>query len=326
MSSSTSSFRTEAKVLCVVLLALAVCELGVRVFERRLSVDEKASVVSQQLAEGEGLRVLVLGNSLVRDGVNERLLEEEMRRQGVAPLRVERAYLMNTVINDWYYAFKHHFVDTGRLPDALVLCFAHHHLQDYAIQPATVARYYSGVRDLPQIFNEEVRDFDGRVEFLLYGWSASFAHRTNVQRRLLDLLIPHYREHAQRINDSLNNARAASEQQRVDYQPTYLRLERLLKMAQDHNVSVILVAMPWQKPYTLDPRLEAISKAAGINLIDSRHVTQLGRENFNDEMHMNEAGAAIYSRFLAGVLAEQFKRMKDAGEFTRRTGAGSETR
>ena len=305
MYSSISSFRTEAKVLGMVLLVLAVCELGVRVFEKRLVIDAKTPALSKRLAEAQGQRVLVLGNSLVRDNVNTDILEAEMKEQGGGPIHIERIYLMNTIINDWYYAFKHHFVDPGRLPDVLVVCFSNNHLQDSSIQRSLVARYHSSARDLPQIFSEDVRDFDGRIEFLLSGYLASFTHRTGVERRVLDLTIPHYRESALRINRALT---AAANKRRGDFQPTYRRLEDLIRLPESHGVRVIVVAVPVESPYPIDPQIMSTLETAGVTFIDSRLVEGLSKESYVDGMHMTSDGAALYSRFLARQLAEHLKR------------------
>ena len=293
------------------LVVLAVCELGVRVFERRLSVDAKIPALSQKLVEGEGQPILVLGNSLVRDGVNTDILEAEMRAQGVGPARVERAYLMNTIINDWYYAFKHHFIDAGRLPGVLVVCFSRNHLEDASIQRPLVARYYSSPRDIPQIFADDVPDFDGRIDFLISAASASFTHRTNVQRRLLDILIPHYRESAARINDALTDEAI---KRAGDYQPTYHKLEEFIGMAEQRGVRVILVAMPLESPYEIDPRIKRTAETTGAAFIDSRMTEGLSKESFVDGMHMNSGGAAIYSRHLARQLADYLRQTPKRSE------------
>lgn len=287
------------------LLVLAVCELGVRVFERRLSVDARIPALSKRLGEGEGQLVLVIGNSLVRDGVDVDILEAEMRAQGVGPVHIERAYLRNTIINDWYYAFKRHFVDTGRLPGALIMCFSNSHLEDGPIQRQLVARYYSSPHDIPQIFAEDVRNFDGRIDFLLSAGSASFTHRTNIERRILDTLIPHYRGSAMRINDALAyEARKRS----LGYQPTYRRLEQLIRLAESHGVRVVLVAMPVESLYEINPQINRTVEATGATFIDSRLAEGLSEESYSDRMHMTSSGAATYSRSLARQLADYFKR------------------
>jgi hypothetical protein len=304
MSSSISSFRTELKVVVLVLLVLGACELVVRLFERRLA-DVNAPLASKRLMEGDGQRVLILGNSLVRDDVNTKVLEEELRAQGTGPVRVERVYLQNTTVGDWYFAFKHYFIDTGRLPDTLILCYANQHLQDYAIQRQFVARYYSSARDIPEIFRDDVQDFDSRVEFLLSAHSASFTHRAGIQRRLFDLLIPHYRESAVRLNDFLS---ATASKRMVSYQPTYQRLERLIKMAQSQGVRVILVAMPVKNSYPIAPEIKSLVETRGLTFIDARFVEGLNEENYNDVMHLSSKGANIFSRSLARELAEYLKR------------------
>jgi hypothetical protein len=305
MYSSTSSFRTEWKVIALILSVLAACELGVRVFERRMAVDVKAPAISKRLSEAEGERVLVLGNSLVRDNVNTDILEAEMRAQGVPPVHIEKVYLMNTVINDWYYAFKHHFVDAGRLPEVLVICFSNNHLEDSTIQRPLVARYYSSARDIPQIFADDVPDFDGRVEFLLSAGSASFTHRTGVERRILDTFIPHYRESVMRINDALTDK---ASKHMGDYQPTYHRFERLLTMAQEKGIRVLLVAVPVESPYPIDPQIESTLETHKVAFIDTRTADGLSKDSYVDGMHMNSSGANVYSRLLARRLADYFRR------------------
>lgn len=289
----------------MVLVVLAACELGVRLFERRLSVDAQIPALTEKMAGGEGRLVLALGNSLVRDGVKADILREELRAQGVSSLRIERIYLMNTIINDWHYAFKHHFVDTGRLPGVLVVCFSNNHLEDASIQRPTIARYHSSLRDIPRIFADDVQDFDDRVDFLLSAGSASFTHRTNIERRILDTLIPHYRESATRINNALTEE---ARRRARDYQPTYRRLEEFIRMAQSHGVRVILVAMPVESPYEIHPQIKRTAETTGTPLIDTRTAEGLSKESFVDGMHMNSGGAAVYSRYLARRLADYLER------------------
>lgn len=304
MSSSTSNFRTELKVLCVVALLLAVCELGVRRLEKLTSRDLKVPTIAWRLAEGEGVRVLVLGNSLVREGLRLHLFRQELSEQSVENVRVEFVSSVNTLVGDWYYVFKHHFVDAKLRPDVLVVCFALNHLQDAPIQRTLIARYHSGATDIPQIFVDDVRDFDNRVGFLLSAVFASYANRSNVTRRFLRAFVPHYTESAQRINKALL---AGPRAHREEVQPTYQRLEKLIRMAESHGVRVILVAMPVGSSYEIDARVESLAKDAGTLFIDTRVVPGLGDDGYIDGMHMNNSGAAIYSRFLAHQLAQYLK-------------------
>ena len=310
MYSSTSNFRTEIKVICLVLFVLLGYEFIIRTQEGALSLDIKhirqIPAISSSLVRGEGLRVLFLGNSLTRNGVDAAVLEKELRAQGVGPLHIERVFPDETTIGDWYYLFKDKFVDAGHLPNVLIVSFAETHLQDnQAIKPDRLARYFTSADDIPEIFANDVRDFDSRSDFLLSDLSSSFANRTRVRTRLLDLLIPYYRDSAPRLNQTLQTTKSEKAE---SVQHTYHRLERLMAMAQKHGVRIIFVAMPQRENfYPIDPRLRNTIETAGMDFLDCRAVEGLGRESYIDSMHLNSIGGAIYSHYLAQQLAHVFR-------------------
>ncbi len=299
MSLSTSNFKTEAKVIGLVVVVLVSVELGVHIFEKRMAVGFNTPKASEAFVNAEGRRVLVLGNSLVRNGVDVKLLEGNIQAQIGSPVRVGQAFLVAASMSDWYYIFKSSFIDTRRVPDTLVLFFAYDYLQDAPIQRSFVAHYYSSVNDIPQLFTDEVTDFDGRAEFLLFKASLSFSQRTSLHRRASDVLIPHYRENALRINKALSEESSSGN---IPRETTYRYLEKFINIARENNVQVILVAMPTQKSYLIDPQLIDITEAHGVKLFDNRSVEGLMSEQYGDDSHLNDSGKAIYSRFLAEEL------------------------
>ncbi|HKP72947.1 MAG TPA: hypothetical protein VJT82_08420, partial [Pyrinomonadaceae bacterium] len=265
--------------------------------------------ISERLSQGEGLRVLFIGNSMTRYGVEPEIVEREITAQGVAPLRVELVFPDATALPDWYYAFQHYFTAPGHAPDVLVVCFARNDLQDnLPVQSWRLAQYYTGLRDVPEVFREDLRDFDSRSEFVLSDISAAFANRTRVRERALDLLIPGYRETAQQIN---RTQQATKEKLPHPPPPTYQRLARLGRLAESRGVKVILVAMPEREDYELDPRLQTAVEAAGMTLLDSRAGHGLRPDSYVDEMHLGAGGAVIYSHFLARRLAPKLQGIFD---------------
>ena len=313
MSSSTSSFRSELKVVALIVVALAACELVVRLREQSLSLDvrhiRQIPDIAARLAEGDGLRVLFIGNSMTRYGVEPEIVEREMASQGIAPLRIERVFPDATALPDWYYAFKRYFDAPVRAPDVLVVCFASYDLQDsQPIHSWRLAQYYTNLGDVPEVFREDIRDFDSRAEFLLSDASAAFANRTRVRERALDLVIPNYRETAQQINRT-QQSQAGERLSRK--QPTYRRLARLGQLAQSRGVKVILVAMPERVDYELDTQLQPAAEAAGMTLLDSRAGHGLKPDSYVDEMHLGAGGASIYSQFLARQLAPTLRGIFD---------------
>jgi hypothetical protein len=227
-----------------------------------------------------------------------------MEAQRLGPLRVGRVFPDATALPDWYYAFKHYFVDTNRLPDVLIVCFAAKDLEDdHPLEPARLAHHYTATRDIPELFSQDLHDFEGRAEFLISDLFSSYANRTRVRTRVLDNLIPYYRESVQDMNRTL---RATKKSDTGAAAPTYERLERLMTLAHKHNVRVIFVAMPLREEYKLDPQIQRTVEAAGMSFFDFRSVDGIDSVSFIDEMHLTSGGAAVYSHFLARQLAERF--------------------
>ncbi len=303
MFSSTSSFRAELKVVAVVLLVLAGSEVLLRFSEPSLSLDVKhiqqIPAISQSLVAGKGERVLFLGNSQVREGIDPNVIEQELKARGVAPVHIERVFPDSTSLPDWDRAFKHYFISKARLPEVLVLCFSDIALQDNnAVDPTRLGHYYSSPGEIPEILDQELREFDSRAEFVLASLSFSFANRTRVRTRALDLIVPGYRDSAQRINRDMKRSHSGTVAQN-----SYNRLSRFLELAKEQGVRVILVAMPQPITYSLDPQIKLTVERAGMNFLDCRNVDGINPASFADEMHLASGGAAVYSRFLGRELA-----------------------
>ncbi|HEY6188752.1 MAG TPA: hypothetical protein VIW80_13935 [Pyrinomonadaceae bacterium] len=312
MSSSTSSFRNELRVVAVVLLVLVAGEFVVRVCEKSLSLDvthiRQIPEISKKMTESRGTKVLFISNSMIRYGVDPGIFEREMEARRLGPLSVGRVFPDATALPDWYYAFKHYFVDTNRLPDVLIVCFAAKDLQDdLPPVPARLAHNYTSASDIPELFSHDLLDFDNRADFLLADLSSAYANRMRVRTRVLDDLIPNYRESAQVMNRTQKAMKkSAGVDNDASSAPRYQRLQRLISLARSHNVRVIFVAMPLREEYALDPQIQRIVETEGMSFFDFRAVDGINQVSFVDEMHLTPGGASVYSEFLARQLAERF--------------------
>jgi hypothetical protein len=289
--------------VAVVLLVLAGAEVGMRLSEQFLSRDVKhireIPAISQNLADGKGRRILFIGNSLVRAGINPGVIEEELEARGVSPVHIERVFPDSTSLPDWYRVFKHYFVGPSQLPEVLVLCFSDIALQDNSgVDPARLGHYYSSPGELPEIMDQDVHDFDSRAELVLSSLSYSFADRMRVRTRALDALVPEYHDSAQRINRDMKRESSAKLGLK-----TYQRLSRFLTVAKGEGVHVIVVAMPLPLVYSLDPQIKSVVENAGMSFLDCRMASGISAASFADEMHLATTGASVYSHFLGRELA-----------------------
>lgn len=313
MNLSTSNFRSELKVIAVVLLVLALCEFAMRSVEKSLSLDvrhiREIPAIADKMVQQPGTRVLFIGNSLTRCGVDEKVFTTETSAAGVTPLSVASVYPDGSSILIWHYVLKNFFINPEKKPDVLVINFAVKHLQDgQAFNVPAMGSFYAGTKDIPEVFSKDIKNFGDRVEFLLSSGLCSFANRTRVSPRVLDALAPSYRTSMERIN--MSTAVHALRRQPKTEAPSYNRLQRLLASAAENKIRVIVVAMPVAEPYELDPAVANIVEAAGMTFIDARETRDLSPKLFPDGYHMSPEAATIYSRHLAQLLAEPLRAAK----------------
>lgn len=299
-------------VIGFVLAVLLVVELGIRVSEPRLSKDlatiQAFPMIAASLdgpqAQGRQ-RVLFLGNSLLREGVNTEIVAEAISRNSDQPAFVTKAPADATGLVEWYYAFKNCFANSGHVPDVLVLGFEGNgggHLSDARnTDPAALGHLFCELSDVPEVMQHELSDFGDRVDFLLGSVSAAYANRERVQRRVLDAVIPNYRDTSNRMNDVMNERLSA--ERATPPKPTYKRLERLIKVADSHNVQVVFVAIPVPDEYEVDPGLLELASRRAIQMIDARHIDGIENEMFPDGLHMNSIAAEHFSHAVGAKLS-----------------------
>ncbi len=322
MSLSTFSFKNELKAIALALALLLVSEIGVRSLESSLSLDVQhfnniPSIVNR-LTAWPGTRVLFLGNSMTREGVDVKTVETTLTEQGVDVnnLAVERAYPDSSRLLDWHYLYQKYLGRKSKLPDILVIGFAQRGLDDAPAdsdQVRRIARNFAALQDVPELFSLEFTTPSQRGDYLIANAFTSFAVRERIRLRLLDALIPNFRQTQRELNESQKEQQTATVQpdnlQSAPSRATYTWLARFLKMANTRAVEVVFVAMPVRHFYEFDQRLPSVINQAGAHLIDLRSVPGLDAGKYRDALHMTPQGAQIYSRALAHELAPLLQRI-----------------
>src|SRR5690606_19101814 len=154
--------------------------------------------------------------------------------------------------------------------------------------------------DWPELCQYDLKTLEDRAAYLVCTASAMCSNRDRLQRRILDTLIPGYRDGSQELN-----ARQSRLAERKLPPPTYNRLREFLGMTRDQHVSVVLASMPIAKHYDLDPDLLKVLREERVQLIDCQNIPGIVPEMFPDGVHMTSAASQIYSHFLADALAQQ---------------------
>jgi hypothetical protein len=300
--------RDEWKVVACVCAALVACELGFRAFENRLSADlvhyAEAPAIVDGLARAEGRRVLFLGNSLTRRGVDDERMGRALSAAG--PVAMAKVHPDDTSVVEWRRLVER-FAAGGRPPmDALVVSYAQTQLSDDTIvRPRRLGRHYAGADNLWGLLTEEARRFDVGAELLLAYASSSFANAERVQTRVLDLVVPGYRDAAQRINAAPAAGGSAAKAQARPAR-TYERLGHLLDAASGAGVPVALVAVPLPsaQPNAVDPALVRLAADRGVAHLDATATPGVTDGDFPDGYHLGEEGSRRFTDHVGPQIAE----------------------
>jgi hypothetical protein len=309
MSLSTFSSESEWKVWVVVLAILIATEVTMRGALAHLSQDlvhvRQIPEKVERLSTGEGTRVLALGNSITREGIDITQLEADL--DSVMPVSIEEIHPDDTAITEWLYGYIH-FLEVPRKDlDLLLICFAEDQLQDRPkIDVRRLAYNYSDWSTTITTFRDESFTLDQQAEFILARLWASFANAERVQKRIMDYVIPYYRSTAKRINSSLAKPRVGSQAPPL-IPPTYRRLQKLIRVLQAHEVGLMVFAFPVGKSYEMDRDLEQLLRKNDVSLIDVRKVAGITPANFPDGYHMDEAAAQLMTRAVSNQVADWLK-------------------
>lgn len=306
-STSPNRSSSEWRVVLMVLAIFAIYELGFRLAGDRLSKDiahlqafgHIASDLNAQAQNGE-TRVLFLGNSLTRYGVDTELFEQVLREQFGEEVRAAKVNPDNTALADWFYAYRTYFSRAEQVPEVLIIGFEGGHLRDAASNhPDRLARYYCTWEDCPDLQRRDVQGFEASVGYVLSSLSAAFGNRDRLQRRVLDTLIPDYRPGMDELNRRMNAQRAPVTPVDQQLEPSYSRLLELIALAERDGVQVILAAMPVPEAYEFDTGLLEVVHSTSARLVDCRTVTGITLPMFFDGLHMDEHAQQLYTRALA---------------------------
>jgi hypothetical protein len=296
----------ECRVVVAMLGLLALSEGAMRLMESRLSKDvahlKQFPRIARDLAEhpADQSRILFLGNSLTRYGVDVEVFQEEIHRYHDAPVQIAKVVPDNSQLADWSYAYHNFFHAAKHPPELLVIGFGfgNQHLADRpSSHPERLARYYCTLKDLDELCKWDLPDIESRLDYVVASGSVLYANRDRVQRWGLDRIIPEYRDGIQTLNDLLQ-ASAPKETSHA----TFHRLRALVEEARQDAVRVVLMALPVGFEYEFDPEFLRLTAELQVPVIDCRNVPGVTRSQLFDGLHLDPDGAKLVTRHLAREL------------------------
>jgi len=307
--------KVEWKVLTV--MALFVILLEIKARQMAPTIDSAAEHIHEfphlvnevQANNSAGESLVILGNSLMRNGLDEELLQSKM----LPGVEVTKVTPVGTTIVDWTFLYKRYFENVEIHPDKIVVGFVRHHIADkahaYPNRNRRLGRHFLAWEDQPLAWETEFPATHDRVQTSLSHYSAMMGDQPEHSLLLMQEIIPNYSSGLS-INNDWVNAWKQKRREQAELRnpkkaavPTYVRLQRFIDLMKAHHVEVSFVPMPQPTFYELDQEIIDIVKSSGMQWLDARKLC-LDDAYFSDGYHLGDKGKEKFTHWLSQHLSE----------------------
>jgi hypothetical protein len=305
MPSSTSSSKPGA--LFYAKLLAGICALLIVAFEFFSDFllkhhSETYARVSRQYAEavkmrpakpGEPTSVLIIGNSLLLEGVDvDRLNKLTSRQMHIYPI-----FLEATGYYDWFYALQRLFRE-GAKPQIVVLGVGVNSFLANSVRQDYVPLMLFDMRDSLGVASDLKMDRTAASNLLLAHSSVFWDTRTVLRTQILGHTVPHYTELVM-----LLKPQPAIPPPHQFQTAANSRLERLRELCEAHGAKLIILVPPTPSSVDAVRQMTLASRKAGVDTLVPIDPTALSVKYYqSDELHLNSEGAQLFTSALATFL------------------------
>ena len=296
---------TETRVVFALLALIALVDLGLRLVDNRLSGNvahvESIPQLMADAGQPEQQSLLLLGNSLTNNGVAPQVVTRELPSVALAKVTPDATGLWS-----WQCLLDHQVIERPEVQfDTVVIGFAWNLLSDQTRANASrLGGMYCDLSDLGRARAIGLKNSGDVGEFIAAKLLRTYALRETLRNRLFQSAVPHYVEFTQG-NNAAGAPAAVTNTTHQDY--TYQTFTGLVNRLKAEGTRVIVVAMPIQKEYEVDPQLRELADRGVIEMIDLRDAAGIEAAHYLDGIHLNATGQEILSRVLAEDLAAELR-------------------
>src|SRR6266567_1021663 len=186
--------------LAVILLALELASPFILTrfsrIERREQSEGQAARTLRPLTPDARPTVLLLGNSLLIEGVQMDKLQDHLAAQ----CAVRRFGIEKTQYLDWYFGIRR-LLEEGSRPSVIVISLATDQFASNLTLGESFARRQVSTKDFPLLVRQAKLDKTTASTYWFAHWSNWLADKGFIRQDVLILLVPNFRQLAARIAD-----------------------------------------------------------------------------------------------------------------------------
>lgn len=262
--------------------------------QRRMVEEYRAAVALGQ--DGRpGTHVLVVGNSLLDEGVDFPRLQATLQAQATVDLR--RYMVEQTVYYDWLFGLRRLFAEGAR-PDVVVVMLGTGHWLSPAIRGDYSAQYMMRRDDLPAVARELHMHPTQGTGLLFAGISKFWGARTEIRTFVIRHVMPD-------LATFMNMSSAVDRRPMVDADITPVleaRIARMRAEVEAHGARLVLVVAPVLNPQDGSGALLVAARSAQVAVLRPVASGEFPATLYRDGFHLNEEGAARFTDRLVPAL------------------------
>ena len=306
-STSNSDFRAATRAIAVLLTGLllycAGLELVTRLGFSRVSRTQRR--VTEDLSVAKSLTphssngqptILVVGNSLLLDGVDRGSLKKELApNYQVALLPVE-----NTQFEDWYFGLRRLFAEGSR-PSIVVICLSTRQMMSRATDGEYFAYYLMQSRDLLAVKRESQLDNTNTSAYLFANRSDWLGSRAQIRNWLLQEIMPNL-EHLIGFFPGKTPPMPAKE---LVIEAVLPHLRALNQICNSSGARLVVLVPPTLRNDDASADVQDSASREGIPVLVPLRPSDVTPDEFHDGFHLNPRGAARFTHRLATDLLQK---------------------
>ncbi|HYW98500.1 MAG TPA: hypothetical protein VE822_05265 [Candidatus Elarobacter sp.] len=305
MPSSTSS--SEPRALFYSKLLVGISALLIVLFEflsgyllkhhsetyHRVSHQYAEAVKMQPATPGQPTSVLMVGNSLLLEGVDvNRLKELTSGQMHICPI-----FLEATGYYDWFYALQRLFREGAR-PQVVVLGVGVNSFLANSVREDYVPLMLFDMRDSLGVASALKMDRTATSNLLLAHSSAFWDTRTVLRTQILRHAVPHYRELVLLLKPQPSIPPPEQFQTIANS-----RLERLRELCESHGAKLVILVPPTPSSVDAVRQMTMAAQRARVDTLVPIDPAALSVKYYqSDELHLNPEGAKLFTTALATFL------------------------
>jgi hypothetical protein len=318
MPSSTSSSRSATFYIKALVISCALILVGLEASaqlltrysgtDRRVRRQYVDALGARPSVPGEPASVLMVGNSLLLDGVNV----PELQRMTSTAAKVYPLFLEGTGYHDWFYGLQRLFRNGAR-PDVVLVGLGLDGVLDRGVRQEYAPRMLFDPQDILAASTEARLDRTATSSLLLGHWSAFWDMRHVLRVQLLTHTLPYFeRMYLADLWSGLKAKRVVPVSEAAE-SLAISRLQRLRQLGDRYGTRVLILIPPTPSSTTAVRQLTEIAARAGVEtLMPVDPATLPPRFIRADEIHVNEEGATYFTTALGASLPQRIGRRERA--------------